>query len=228
VIKRIAQRHGMEAIFMPKPFEDAPGSGMHLFQRLLTLDGGDFLREYGGSGLSVIARQMIGGQLAHAAAMALILCPTVNSYKRLNAGHRAPRHATWAQISQASLIRVPNLPLDQHREVEVRCPDAMANPYLAMAVALGAALHGIATHEEPPDPLDEGLVVYDDGELQRRGIPRLPATLGDALAAFAEDRVMQETLGEFIADQLLTVKRAEWEDYRRQVSPWEIARYRDA
>ena len=76
--------------------------------------------------------------------------------------------------------------------------------------------------------LGSGLVVYDDGELQRRGIPRLPATLGDALAAFAEDRVMQETLGEFIADQLLTVKRAEWEDYRRQVSPWEIARYRDA
>ena len=228
LIKRIAQRHGMEAIFMPKPFEDAPGSGMHLFQRLLTQDGGDYLREYGGSGISVIARNMIAGQLAHAAGMLLVLCPAVNSYKRLNAGHRAPRHATWAQISQASLIRVPNLSLDQHREVEVRCPDALANPYLALAAALGAALAGIRAQEEPPDPLDEGLVVYDDSELQRRGIPRLPATLGDAISAFAEDRVVQETLGDFIADQLLTVKRAEWEDYRRHVSPWEIARYRNA
>jgi glutamine synthetase len=228
VIKAIAQQHGYRASFMPKPFMDGPGSGMHLFQSLVDRDGVDLLRSKRGEGLSRVGRSVIGGQLAHASGMALILCPTVNSYKRLNAGHRAPRHATWARVSQASLIRVPTLAPDVSTEIELRSPDGMTNPYLAFAVALAAALDGIRTGEEPPEPLDEGLVIYDDAELQRRGIPRLPGTLGDAINAFAEDRVVQDALGDFIVDQLLTVKRAEWEDYRRYVSPWELAHYGDA
>lgn len=228
VIRSIAGKHGFRATFMPKPYHDGPGSGMHLFQSFIDADGGDLLQGSRGEGLSRIARGVIGGQLAHAAGMALILCPTVNSYKRLNAGHRAPRHATWARVSQASLIRVPTLAPGEKTEIELRSPDAMANPYLAFAVTLAAALDGVRTGEEPPEPLDEGLVIYDDAELQRRGIPRLPGTLGDALSAFAEDRVVQEALGDFIVDQLLTVKKAEWEDYRRYVSPWELAHYGDA
>jgi len=228
VIRSIAGKHGFRATFMPKPYHDGPGSGMHLFQSFIDSEGNDLLRGRGGEGLSRIARGVIGGQLAHAAGMALILCPTVNSYKRLNAGHRAPRHATWARVSQASLIRVPTLAPEEKAEIELRSPDAMTNPYLAFAVTLATALDGIRTGEEPPEPLDEGLVIYDDAELQRRGIPRLPGTLGDALNAFAEDRVVQDALGDFIVDQLLTVKRAEWEDYRRYVSPWELAHYGDA
>jgi glutamine synthetase len=228
VIRSIADKHGFRASFMPKPYHDGPGSGMHLFQSFIDSDGNDLLRGRGGEGLSRIARGVIGGQLAHAAGMALILCPTVNSYKRLNAGHRAPRHATWARVSQASLIRVPTLAPEEKAEIELRSPDAMTNPYLAFAVTLATALDGIRTGEEPPEPLDEGLVIYDDAELQRRGIPRLPGTLGDDLNAFAEDRVVQDALGDFIVDQLLTVKRAEWEDYRRYVSPWELAHYGDA
>lgn len=228
VIRAVAQQRGYRASFMPKPFMDGPGSGMHLFQSFLDADGVDLLRSQRGEGLSRIGRSVIGGQLAHASGMALILCPTVNSYKRLNAGHRAPRHSTWARVSQASLIRVPTLAPDVNTEIELRSPDGMANPYLAFAVALSTALDGIRTGEEPPEPLDEGLVMYDDAELQRRGIPRLPGTLGDAINAFAEDRVVQDALGDFIVDQLLTVKRAEWEDYRRYVSPWELAHYGDA
>jgi glutamine synthetase len=228
VIRSIANKHGFRATFMPKPYHDGPGSGMHLFQSFIDSAGEDLLRGSRGEGLSRVGRGVIGGQLAHAAGMALILCPTVNSYKRLNAGHRAPRHATWARVSQASLIRVPTLAPGEKTEIELRSPDAMANPYLAFAVTLAAALDGIRTGEEPPEPLDEGLVIYDDAELQRRGIPRLPGTLGDALSAFAEDRVVQDALGDFIVDQLLTVKKAEWEDYRRYVSPWELAHYGDA
>ncbi len=228
VIRSIARAHGFRATFMPKPYPDGPGSGAHLFQSFVDQDGKDLVRSSRGEGLSRIGRGVIGGQLAHAAGMAMILCPTVNSYKRLNAGHRAPRHATWARVSQASLIRVPTLSPEQSIEIELRSPDAMANPYLALAVALSAALDGIRSGEEPPEPLDEGLVIYDDAELQRRGIPRLPGTLGDALNAFADDRVVQDTLGDFIVDQLLTLKRAEWDDYRRYVSPWELAHYGDA
>jgi glutamine synthetase len=131
-------------------------------------------------------------------------------------------------VSQASLIRVPSLAPGEAGTIELRCPDALANPYLTFAVALTCALDGVQHRIEPPEPLDESFVVYDDAELQRRGVTRLPSTLGEALGAFAEDPVVRNCLGDYIADQLLTVKRAEWEAYRSSVSPWEIERYADA
>jgi glutamine synthetase len=121
------------------------------------------------------------------------------------------------------LIRVPTPGAEL--EFELRQPDPMANPYLTLAVAACCALDGIKTGEEPPNPLDETLVRYDDAELERLGVPKLPATLGEALTALAEDDVVRSALGEYVVDQLLTVKRAEWEDYRRYVSPWERERY---
>ncbi|HEV2107266.1 MAG TPA: glutamine synthetase, partial [Thermomicrobiales bacterium] len=157
-----------------------------------------------------------------------VACPTVNSYKRLNAGHRAPRYARWARVGEASLVRVPAGSEDQPGALELRSPDAMANPYLAVAVAVACALDGIRRADTPPDPLDESLVAYDDSELERLGTPRLPENLGDALAALSEDDVIRATLGDYIFDQFLTVKRDEWVDYRRQVTPWEHERYADA
>lgn len=229
VIRSVAQRRGLRATFMAKPFPDAPGSGMHLFQRLISYPGGhDLLTDaQAGDGISTTARHFIGGQLAHAQGMSAILCTTVNSYKRLADGHRAPRHATWARVSQASLIRVPATTPGTSADLELRSPDAMTNPYLAMAVALGSALDGIRHGEEPSAPLDENLVAYDDDELNRLGVTRLPTTLGEALDAMAADDVIRESLGGYIFDQVLTVKRAEWADYRRHVSPWEHLRYGD-
>jgi glutamine synthetase len=229
VIRSVANRRGLRATFMAKPFPDAPGSGMHLFQRLRSYgNGADLLSDpSSGDGLSNTARYAIGGQLAHAPGMSAVLCTTVNSYKRLADGHRAPRYATWARVSQASLIRVPSSTAGSAVDLELRSPDAMANPYLAVAVALGAALDGIRNSEEPSSPLDENLVTYDEDELNRLGVPRLPATLGEALDAFAADDVIRETMGGYIFEQLLTVKRAEWIDYRRHVSPWEHLRYGD-
>ncbi|MBA2520433.1 MAG: glutamine synthetase [Chloroflexia bacterium] len=227
VIRTVAQRHGLRANFMPKPLTQAPGSGMHVFQRLARLaDGGDALRG-DGDNISSIARQAIAGQLAHAAAMCLVVCPTVNSYKRLAAGHRAPRHATWARLTQDSLIRIPSWTAAAHAgvELELRSPDNMANPYLALAVALACALDGMRTGDEPPAPLDENLVRYDDDELHRLGVTRLPSTLGDALHVFREDEVVRAALGDYVSDQLVQVKQAEWVEYRRHVSPWEQARY---
>jgi glutamine synthetase len=227
VIRSAAQRHNLRANFMPKPMTHAPGSGMHVFQRLMRRDdGGDALRGDGDS-LSAVARHAIAGQLAHAPAMSLVVCPTVNSYKRLAAGHRAPRHATWARLTQDSLVRVPSWMPAAHTgvELELRSPDNMANPYLALAVSLACALAGIRDGEEPPAPLDESLVRHDDEELHRLGVTRLPGTLGDAIAVFREDDVVRAALGDYVSDQLAQVKHAEWVEYRRHVSPWEQARY---
>lgn len=227
VIRSIAQRRGLRATFMAKPFSDAPGSGMHLFQRLLSYpDGTDLLRDpAAGNGLSDTAHHLIGGQLAHARGMSAIVCTTVNSYKRLADGQRAPRHATWARVSQASLIRVPASSEGIQADLELRSPDATANPYLLIAATLGAAIDGIRHQEEPPAPVDENLVTYDEDELNRLGVPRLPSTLGEALEAFAADDTIRAAIGPYIFEQLLTVKRAEWADYRRHVSPWEHLRY---
>jgi glutamine synthetase len=228
VVRSVAQRRGLRATFMPKPFADAPGSGVHVFQRLRRHhDGSDALRD-DRDALSTTAYRVIAGQLAHAAGMSAVTNPTVNSYKRLNAGHRAPRHATWAHLSEASLIRVPSWADGEEAAIELRSPDSMANPYLAFAVALSTALDGIRSGDDPPEPLDEGLSSYDDAGLQRIGVPRLPGTLGEALNALTQDLIVQETLGDYIYDQLLTVKRAEWEEYRAHIGPWELRRYGDA
>jgi glutamine synthetase len=227
VVRSVAQRHGLRATFMPKPMADAPGSGMHVFQQLSWQDGTDALRGDGDS-LSQTAYWMIGGQVAHALGMSLIVGPTVNSYKRLNAGHRAPRYATWARVSQASLIRVPSHAEGERTEIELRSPDAMANPYLVFASALASGLDGVHNRIDPPDPLDESFVTYDDDEMARRGVTRLPGTLGESIAAFAQDGVVQGIVGPYIADLLMTVKRGEWEAYRSHVSPWEFGRYVDA
>jgi glutamine synthetase len=227
VIRAVAERHGLRANFMPKPLPDAPGSGMHIFQRLYRIaDGADALRGEGDS-ISLEARYAIAGQLAHARAMCAIVCPTVNSYKRLAAGHRAPRHATWARMSQASLIRIPasGPSTGSTVELELRSPDNMANPYLALAVALASAMDGIRREEEPPLASDENLVRTDDTELTRLGVPALPQTFGEALNVLAEDDLMRVALGDFVCDQFLLVKRAEWNDYRGYVSPWERERY---
>lgn len=229
VIRQVAQRHGMRATFMAKPFPDLPGSGMHIFQRLLSLsDGKDLLRDEGDThGTSSTAQHMIAGQLAHASAMSAILNTTVNSYKRLADGHRAPGWATWARVSRGSLLRVPTASSDVATDIELRSPDALANPYLAVAVALGAALDGIQNEMEPPPPFDENLVSYDEDEFHRLGATRLPQTMGEALDELATNDVIRMILGTYIFDQLLSVKRAEWSDYRRHVSPWEHARYGD-
>lgn len=226
LIRVVAEQHGMKVTFMAKPFDDAPGSGMHLFQRMLNLeDGTDLLRAGADSELSPLAGQVIAGQIRHASAMSAILNTTVNSYKRLADGHRAPAWATWARISEASLLRVPATPAGTLTDIELRSPDPMANPYLAVAVALGAAVSGIEQQLDLPEPFDESLVHYNEDEYARLGAIRLPQTLGEAVETLAHDETMRDVLGHFIVDQLLTVKRAEWDAYRRHVSPWEHAQY---
>ena len=188
-------------------------------------DGTDLLRDGDSYETNKMAGHMIAGQIAHASAMSAVLNTTVNSYKRLSDGHRAPAWATWARISEASLLRIPSISTGTAMEIELRSPDAMANPYLAVAVALGTAVSGIEQELDPPEPFDENLVHYHEEEFSRLGVERLPQTLGSAIDILAQDETMRAILGDYIVDQLVTVKRAEWDEYRRHVSPWEHEKY---
>jgi glutamine synthetase len=229
-IKAIAQRHGLWATFLPKPFYGINGSGMHTHQQLLRLaDGSDAFadptdRQYG---LSALARHFIAGQLAHAQGMSAIVAPLVNSYKRLVPGFEAPVMVSWGRVNREALVRVPRVAPDGSAgtRVELRSPDPSCNPYLAFAVMLRAGLDGAARALSLPTPVEEGLYTLDEQVRLRRGIGLLPATLGEALDALQTDDIVLTALGEQIAAWFTEAKNLEWQEYRRQVHPWELERY---
>ncbi len=228
-LKAIAQRHGLYATFMPKPFFGINGSGMHTHQSLWTGDGKTNLfydpsHEYQ---LSELARGYIAGLLAHARGMIAVLAPLVNSYKRLVPGYEAPVYISWARINRSALIRIPQASRGKPEatRLELRCPDPSANPYLAFAVMLAAGLDGIRRGLELPSPVEENLYHFDDKMLQKQGVKTLPGSLGEALEEFARDEVVQEALGPHVSEWFLEAKRAEWDEYRMRVSPWELERY---
>lgn len=229
-IKAMAQRHGLWATFLPKPFYGINGSGMHTHQQLLRLsDGSDAFadpadRQYG---LSALARHFIAGQLAHAQGMSAIVAPLVNSYKRLVPSFEAPVMISWGRVNREALVRVPRVAPDSPTatRIELRSPDPSCNPYLAFAVMLRAGLDGAARELPLPMPVEEGLYTLDEQVRLRRGIGLLPATLGEALAALQTDDVVLGALGEQIAAWFTEAKTLEWQEYRRQVHPWELERY---
>ncbi len=230
VIKAIAQRRGLWATFLPKPFYGINGSGMHTHQQLVRLrDGSNAFadpadRQYG---LSPLGRHFIAGQLAHAPAISAIVAPLVNSYKRLVPGFEAPDMISWGRVNREALVRVPRAPAGgaANMRIELRSPDPSCNPYLAFATMLRAGLDGAARELPLPAPVEEGLYTLDEQSRLRRGIGILPATLGEALAALQADDVVLGALGEQIAAWFVEAKSLEWAEYRRQVHPWELERY---
>jgi len=228
-LKAIAQTHGLTVTFMPKPFEGAEGSGMHIPLSLLHADTGknaftDARNEYG---ISETARHFLAGLLYHARGMCAVLNPLVNSYKRLVPGYEAPVYVSWARVNRSALIRVPRINPNKKytTRLEIRNPDPSCNPYLAYAVLLACGLHGLREKLPLPPPVEENLFVFDEVELARRQILRLPETLGEALDEFERDTVIKETLGAMLCSKLLDAKRREWYDYCRHVTPWETQNY---
>lgn len=229
-VKAVAQQHGMWATFLPKPFFSINGSGMHVHQQLrhhrehanAFADVAD--TEYG---LSLVARQFVAGQLAHAQGMCAIVAPLVNSYKRLVKGFEAPVMINWGRVNREALIRVPRASSGSPAEVriELRDPDPSCNPYLAFALMLSAGLDGIERDLPLASPVEETLTTLDEHTRVLRGIELLPGTLGDALAALTADNVMVEALGQQLTDWFITAKMREWEEYRTMVHPWELERY---
>ena len=228
-LRALARQHGLMASFMPKPFRDLEGSGLHVHQSLIGLGDGanafaDAADDYG---LSAVARHFIAGQLAHAPALAAVVAPTVNSYKRLTAGCEAPSHISWAHTQHAALIRAPRASEDPASDarLELRLPDPSCNPYLALAAMLAAGLDGIHRRLLPPAPLEESLYVLTPGELRQRGVERLPGLLAEALEALRGDEVVRRALGQEAWERLLEARSEEWADYRGEVTPWEREHY---
>ena len=229
VLKAVAQRHGLYATFMPKPFYGINGSGMHTHQSLADVSTGENLfyspdDEYG---LSELAKHYIAGQLHHARGMSAILAPLVNSYKRLVPGYEAPVYISWARVNRSALIRIPQTTRGRKEatRMELRCPDPSCNPYLAFAVMLAAGLDGIEQKLQLPRPVEENLYHFDDAMMTKYAVGTLPGTLREALDELERDQVIQNALGSHVYEWFMEAKRAEWDDYRKQVSAWELERY---
>lgn len=228
VVKAIAHTHGVYATFMPKPIFGIAGSGMHTHQSITDAEGRNlFYAADDRYNLSRLAYHFIAGQLAHARALAAVVAPTVNSYKRLVPGYEAPVYVCWAQVNRSALIRIPRFNPAQPgaARIELRCPDPSCNPYLAFAAMLAAGLDGIEKQLEPPSPVEEDVYEFGPQELEARDIPTLPGTLDEALNELVNDPVICEALGQHVLNAFLRAKRAEWDEYRVQVTDWEVARY---
>lgn len=232
-LKAIANQHGLYATFMPKPIFGINGSGMHTHQSLYSIAEGrnafaDPSNEYG---LSDVARSYMAGILAHARGMSAVLAPLVNSYKRLVPGYEAPTYLTWGRTNRSALIRVPKVSPGKSIEgtrVEVRCPDPSSNTYLAFAVMIAAGLDGVERGLELGEPVEESVFEMDEVRLKEKGIRELPGTLAEAIEELEKDPVICEALGDHVLSHFVEAKRAEWNEYRMQVTQWEIDRYLEA
>src|SRR5438105_857816 len=228
-MKAVAERHGLYATFMPKPFFGMNGSGMHTHMSLAETSSGKNLFYDGGNeyGLSPLAKRFIAGLLTHARGMSAILAPLVNSYKRLVPGYEAPVYVSWARINRSALVRVPRTSAGRpsSTRVELRCPDPSCNPYLAFAVMLAAGLDGVKRELTLPPPVEEDLFHFDEAAMAKHAVGVLPGNLAEALDELERDEVVREALGQHVFDWFLEAKRQEWDDYRKQVSQWEVDRY---
>ena len=223
-LRSLARRAGMLVSFMPKPLEEAPGSGLHISQALVDRARGDAFSDPAERyELSEAAAQFIAGQLAHARGLSAVVAPLVNSYKRLAGGAEAPARVSWARIHRGALIRVPEAAAGRGTRLELRAPDPSCNPYLALAAMLKTGLDGIRNQLPLSEPADE-LGSELDTEGAEAADP-LPATLGEALEELNWDPVVRDALGQPIFERFLTAKEQEWQAFGRHISSWELARY---
>ena len=228
VVKAVAQDHGLHATFMPKPIYGINGSGMHTHQSLFDSEGKNAFFDPGDRyHLSPVAYNFLAGQLKHAKAMAAIVAPTVNSYKRLVPGYEAPVYICWGQINRSALIRIPRYSNagDEGTRLELRCPDPSCNPYLAYAAMLKTGLEGIRRKLPAPPPVEENVYDFGDEQLYEKSIESLPGSLFEALGELEGDEVLRHTLGEHLYEAFMRAKKTEWDQYRTQVTPWEIEQY---
>ena len=227
VVKEIAQEAGVHATFMPKPLAGVQGSGMHTHFSLFEGDSNAFHDEGDEYHLSEVGKGFIAGLLTHACEITAVTNQWVNSYKRLVAGYEAPVYVSWARNNRSALIRVPVAKRGKRESarIEYRAPDPACNPYLAFAVILAAGLRGIEKGYPLPPEADANLYQLTPEERLAEGIDSLPGSLSDALTAMERSELVAETLGEHVFEWFLRNKRAEWADYKTQVTQFELDRY---
>ncbi|WP_418462671.1 type I glutamate--ammonia ligase [Frisingicoccus sp.] len=224
VIKSIAKRHGLHASFMPKPKSGVSGSGMHINMSLQKNGHNIFYNPEGELELSEDAYHFIAGILAHAKGITALTNPLVNSYKRLVAGYEAPIYIAWSVMNRSPLVRVPAARGEATR-VELRCPDPACNPYLVLAVCLAAGLDGIKKKLVPPARIDRNIFEMTRDEKEALHIESLPQDLCEATRELEKDAFVRNVLGEHVSEKYIEAKYKEWENYRVQVTEWEIEEY---
>jgi glutamine synthetase len=212
VIKEVALEQGFYASFMPKPFTDHPGSGMHTHVSLFKGEENAFYDSKAELNLSETGRQFVAGILKHASEITAVTNQWVNSYKRLQGGGEAPALINWGHNDRGALVRIPMYKPNKENStrIEFRSPDSACNPYLAYAVMIAAGLTGI----------EKKYVLEASSDVQT-----LPANLNEAISIMEKSELVRETLGESVFEYVLRNKRAEWQEYRRQVSQFELDRY---
>jgi len=229
VILEMAALRGIEVTFMPKPFSDQNGSGLHLHQSIWGLDGARnlFSSEMIG-GLSQLATRYIAGLLEHASSYTALLAPTVNSYKRLIPGFEAPTRIAWGYRNRSTMIRVPHFNGSaKAARIELRCPDATISPHLGIAAILAAGLDGIKRDIEPPEPTSTNLYKYDSETSS------LPASLRESLHLLRDSKFLRHQLGDTVVDKFVSLKMRDWDQYAKatetpqspEVTIWELEKY---
>jgi glutamate---methylamine ligase len=225
LVRSLAEKHGLRATFMPKPFSLLTGNGCHIHLSLWNKaqNANLFYDKADGEGLSPLAYQFMSGVLEAASALCAVIAPTFNSYHRLNAGTTlsgatwSPSTASFTGNNRTHMIRIPDA-----GRFEVRLSDGSANPYLLPAAVLEAGLDGVARKLSPGQRSDTNAYVAPSGDLKP-----LPTTLLEAIRAFESHATLRERLGSAFSKAYLKLKQAEWLDAARQVSAWERTRYMD-
>jgi glutamine synthetase len=227
IVKEIAKKSGYHATFMPKPIFGENGSGMHTHQSLFKDGRNAFFDGDDEWNLSAAGKAFIAGQLKHAREISAVFAQWVNSYKRLVPGYEAPVYVAWSRRNRSALIRIPLYKpgAEQATRAEIRCPDPACNPYLTFAALLHAGLEGIEQGYELPDPMETNLYHLTPEQRKERGIVSLPETLGEAVDALAGSELVRKALGPHIFDRYVELKRAEWDEYRVQLTEWELKKY---
>ena len=222
MVKGIAEKHGLRATFMPKPFANLTGSGCHVHASLWK-DGKNIFEDGNdGLGLSRVAYNFIGGVMNAAQDLCSITNPTVNSYKRINAPATlsgatwSPNSVTYAGNNRTHMIRIPGA-----GRFELRLADGAANPYLLPAALLAAGLEGMAKGSDPGKPLD--IDMYAEGHKAPANTKKLPLNLLDALRLTEKSELLRRELGGEFIDSYIKLKNKEWDEYSRQLTPWERA-----
>jgi glutamine synthetase len=227
IVKEIAKKSGYHATFMPKPIFGENGSGMHTHQSLFNEGRNAFFDGDDEWNLSPVGKAFIAGQLKHAREISGVFAQWVNSYKRLVPGYEAPVYVAWSRRNRSALIRIPLYKpgAEQATRAEIRCPDPACNPYLTFAALLHAGLEGIEQGYELPDPMETNLYHLTAEQRKERGIVSLPETLGEAVDELAGSELVRKALGPHIFDRYVELKRAEWDEYRVQLTEWELKKY---
>ncbi len=227
VVKEVAQKEGLYATFMPKPIFGENGSGMHIHQSLFKGSSNAFYDANEKYNISKIGKNYIAGILKYSNEMCSVLAQTVNSYKRLVPGYEAPVYVAWANRNRSALIRVPMYKPGKElaTRMELRCPDPACNPYLAFSVMLAAGLEGIEKGYELEDPVEKNIFAMNKAEMKSAGIKSLPSNLKEAIDITEQSELVRKALGDHIFDRFLEIKNREWDDYRIQVTPYEMDKY---